>query len=37
MINFVNNIDESYSEEEEVKKINENIILLSNKIKKITK
>jgi len=33
MINFVNNIDESYSEEEEVKKINENIILLSNKIK----
>lgn len=33
MINFVNNIDKSYSEEEEVKKINENIILLSNKIK----
>lgn len=33
MINFINNIDKSYSEEEEIKKINENIILLSNKIK----
>tara|TARA_Y100000992_G_scaffold20761_1_gene11960 strand:- start:141 stop:941 length:801 start_codon:yes stop_codon:yes gene_type:complete len=33
MINFVNNIDKSYSEEEEIKKINENIILLSTKIK----
>tara|TARA_Y100000591_G_C21762379_1_gene660803 strand:- start:216 stop:998 length:783 start_codon:yes stop_codon:yes gene_type:complete len=37
MINFVNNIDNSYSEEEEIKKINENIILLSSKIKNNSK
>ena len=33
MINFVNNLDESYSETDEVKNINENIINLSDKIK----
>ena len=33
MINFVNNLDESYAETEEVKNINENIINLSDKIK----
>jgi len=37
MINFVNNLDDSYSEEEEIKKINENIILLSSKIKNNSK
>ena len=37
-INFVNNIDDVNTWiEEEVKKINENIILLSNKIKKNNK
>lgn len=33
MINFVNNLDEKYSETPEIKTINENIIILSDKIK----
>jgi len=33
MINFVNNLDESYAETDEVKNFNENIINLSDKIK----
>ena len=34
MITFINNLDDDYSETEEIKKINENIILLSQKIEK---
>ena len=34
MITFINNLDEDYSETEEIKRINENIILLSQKIEK---
>ena len=33
MINFVNNLDEKYSDTSEIKTINENIITLSDKIK----